>query len=309
MPRWQRVSVHLTEAKDMRHFLYTLIPEEGKSPAALLQHLYISANYHVPDHLDSDSFSRLSSFPHPTLRRFAWTIYKLPADIEKMSTSLWSNLQQLTLRLVSNATLYSFLKTCPNVRYIYIHTLRSSSEAGNVITPIIAHALESLNIGEALDDITETIAPLTAPNLKRLRYGYSIGNGQSRCLEDFLERSGCNLESLGIFCITPRFDMAETKSMLHTPIFTMIPNFSLRLIDDQSNPYYFQTIITESAEIRKLKATAYVHRHPKYCNHYHLGWGTLDISRAYDIDYPFLVKPPSHLYKWMSFIDGTLTSA
>ncbi|PPQ85931.1 hypothetical protein CVT24_009990 [Panaeolus cyanescens] len=224
-----------------------------------------------------------------------------------MRTSLWSNLQQISFRLVSTATLHSFLKTCPNVRCIVVHTLRSLNAAGNAMPPIIAHALESLNIGEALDDLTETIAPLTAPNLKRLSYGYSFGSGQSKCLEDFLKRSGCKLESLCIVCTTPDFDEAETKSMLHTPIITAIPNFSLRLIEDGCDPSFPQTIITETAE--KWRATAYVHHEPK--NHgYHLGWGTLDMAHAYNIDYPFLVKSPKPLPKWtMSFTDGPLTSA
>ncbi|PPR07458.1 hypothetical protein CVT24_007654 [Panaeolus cyanescens] len=307
MPRWQRVSVHLTEAKDMRHFLYTLIPEEGKSPAALLQHLHISANYDAPDLLNSDSFSRLSSFPHPTLRRFTWNVCLMPDFFPRVSTSLWTNLQQISLDITTTRILHSFLKACTNVRFVCINTIRTFIEADNVITPTIAHALQSLNIGLVLGDLTETIALLTAPNLKRLSYENSAGSGQSKGLEDFLRRSGCQLESLCIVCTTPDFDEAETKIMLRTPMFTAIPNFSLHLIEEGCHPSFPQAIIAETAA--KWSATAYVHYEPKNYG-YHLGWGTIDMAHVYQIDYPFLVKSSTPTIKWtVSFTDGPLTSA
>ncbi|PPQ87934.1 hypothetical protein CVT24_012974, partial [Panaeolus cyanescens] len=266
MPRWQRVSVHLTEAKDMRNFLYTLIPEEGKSSATLLQNLHISARYsNAPDLLNSDSFSRLSSFPHPTLRRLTWSNYNSVGDFARVPISLWINLQQISFHMLRAVDLHSCLKACTNLQFIFIHTFYAPTSEGNVITPTVAHTLQSLNIGCVIRDLTEAIGLLTIPNLKRLSFGNSSGPGQSKRLQAFLERSGCKLESLSIVCATPEFDEAETRILLLMPIFTAIPHLSLRLIEDGCHPSFPQTIIAECAG--QWSATAYVHYEPKnYCS-------------------------------------------
>ncbi|PPR02917.1 hypothetical protein CVT24_012210 [Panaeolus cyanescens] len=305
MPRWQKVSVHLPTANDLQEFLFTLIPREGESPAASLQHLHLSAGGSGPN-LDSDSISRLSSFPHPSLRRLTWDNW-FPPDFILVSTSLWANLQQMTFLRTTTAKLHTFLKACTNVRFVYIHFLQTIIRAHETITPTVAHSLQSLNIGCVIGDLTEAIALLSAPNLKRLTYSHSFGSRQSKGLQEFLERSGCKLESLCIVSRTPEFDEAETKFMLHTPIFTAIPHFSLRLIEDGCHSSFPRAIIAETAE--QWSSTAYVHYEPKNCS-YHLGWGTLDIAYTFDIDYPFLVKNSKPIRKWsVALTDGPVTSA
>ncbi|PPR02916.1 hypothetical protein CVT24_012209 [Panaeolus cyanescens] len=307
MPRWQQVSVHLTEAIDMRRFLFTLIPEEGKSPAAILQYLHISADYDVPDLLNHDSFSRLSSFPHPTLRRLTWSNYESPGDFAQVSPFLWTNLQQISFLMLTTADLHSFLKTCKMLQFISIHALHTLVMEGEAITPTVSHTLQSLSIDHVVGDLTDAIALLATPNLRKLTIGPSSSRGHANGLEDFLERSRCKLESLCIVCRTTEFDEVEARIMLHMPIFNAIPHLSLRLLKGLCHPSFPQAIISETAE--KWKETAYAQYEHK-THSYHLGWGTLDLAHFHLYEYPFLVKSHIARPKWLVGItDGPLTCA
>ncbi|PPR02885.1 hypothetical protein CVT24_002309 [Panaeolus cyanescens] len=308
MPRWKHITLHLPTAKDMRRLLFTLIPEKGKSPATRLQYLHLSANYREEDHVDAESLARLSSFPHPTLRRLTWDDYIIP-DFSRVSPSLWSNLEHISFWSTNTSVLLSFLKACENVRFINIHCLETKIDA-NLPTehlPIISRNLQALNIAYVVGDLRESLDLLVTPELKRLSFEHRGGGGQSIGLRNFLERSGCKLECLCIINKSSAFDEKETKIMLRSPIFTAIPHFSLRLTHDACQPSFPEAIIAETAGQWKDIARA-CYEPKNYA--YHLGWGTLDITRSHYIEYPFLIKEVEPTPKWtVALTDGPLVSA
>ncbi|PPR00340.1 hypothetical protein CVT24_004362 [Panaeolus cyanescens] len=312
MPRWKSIFFHFPDTKRLRDLAFTLSPEEGKSSATQLQFLRISSQIHFSEsdeRLCIAAYHRLSSFPHPALRRFSWPCDCGTLDFANMPTVLWQNLQEVSLLTTTTGYLYPFLKACTTLRFMVIDTLHTFIWSGDVdvVTPTIAHALESLNIGRLKGYIAEAFGCLTTPKLKRLSYGHSAGGEETEALQDFLERSGCELESLCIVCKTSKFDEAEATIMLRTPIFTAIPNFSLRLKEDGCDPSFAGSIIAET--VGRWSATTYARYEPNNRS-YHLGWGTLDIAYDYNDYYPFLVKGPVPIPKWtLSYSDGPLTSA
>ncbi|PPR00345.1 hypothetical protein CVT24_004367 [Panaeolus cyanescens] len=293
MPRWKHAWAHLPQESDMRRFLFTLIPEEGKSPATLLQCIHISPQYALAE--TDDLLPRLSSFPHATLQRFALHHgYDLSSD--RIPASLWLNLQQISFsKGITTFTLHDTLKGCPNLRSIWIESLSARHYHG---TPTVAHALQSLKINHVEGDLIHAIDPLTAPNLKRLSYVTQVGQGQSQGLQNFFERSGCQMEGLAIVCNKKIFGREETRTMLRTPIFTAIPNFSLRIAETACPPSFPEKILEETAG--RWSATTYVHYvyRPKHYGFWHFGWGTLDLAKGYGPAYPFLVKSHKPTIKW-----------
>ncbi|PPR02381.1 hypothetical protein CVT24_011723 [Panaeolus cyanescens] len=306
MPRWRHVSFRLPTAKDMQQLLFKLVPQEGISPAIQLQHLHLSVEYLHFDHF-SDFATRLSSFPHPTLQRLTWRSRRIP-EFPHISKSLWANLQQISLSTPRSADLLSFLKACENIQFLNIECLYiEDAESPTTPASVVAPNLRSLNIGAVAGVLTEWLVLLSTPSLKRLSFGHQGGRGESIGLGNFLDRSGCKLESLCIRCRNPAFDSVEAEAMLRSSIFTAIPHISLRLAEDACPASFPQTIIAETAG--QWKDTAYAYYEPKNYA-YHLGWGTLDIARKYDHNYPFLVKHPKPIPKWwVALTEGPLTSA
>ncbi|PPR02886.1 hypothetical protein CVT24_002307 [Panaeolus cyanescens] len=306
MPRWKQLSLHLPTAKDMRRLVFDLIPEPGKSPATQLQHLCLSSQYHQTDHLDFQSLARLSSFPHSTLQRFSWSKYTTP-DFARIPTTLWWRLQQISFSLITERVLLSFLKACDNLRFINVKFLHETVDADPPTAPIVARNLQALNVGMVVGKLTNTIAFLTAPNLKRLSFLHRDGHGTAISLEDFIKRSKCILECLCIICKNPEFGEAETSIMLRSPVFMAIPHFSLRISDKACHASFPQAIIAETAGQWKDTARA-CHEPTNYM--YRLGWGSLDIARIYRIGYPFLAKGPEPAPRWaVHLAPGPLTSA
>ncbi|PPR00342.1 hypothetical protein CVT24_004363 [Panaeolus cyanescens] len=291
MPRWKHAWISLEQESEMRRFLSALIPEEGKSPATMLECLHVS-----PEHtlvLTPDLISRLSSFPHATLRRFALQRGYDAPPFDSIPTSLWSNLQQMSFsNSLSNRALHAILKGCRNLRSMWIKTLRLDVNRPQR-TPTVAHALQSLNIGLVDGDLTQLIDPLTVPNLKQLSYVTRLGNGQSKCLQSFFERSGCELESLTIVCNTSTFGREETRTMLQTPIFTAIPNVSLRIAETACPPSFPRKILEETAG--RWSATIYVHyvHRPKCYGFWHFVGEHLTWQKVITTPTHFLLNPTS----------------
>ncbi|PPQ73556.1 hypothetical protein CVT24_007440 [Panaeolus cyanescens] len=313
MPRWKQVSIHLPSAAEMRDLLFHLIPEEGQSQATQLAYLHLSTAHHQADHLDSESLSRLSSFPHATLKRFRWDEYDshIP-DFRHLSKSLWRNLKQIYFSTITTRVLLSFLKACENLRFVNVNILHTKANANvpTLTTPVLARNLQALNIATIEGNLRDSIFPLLeTPKLKRLSFGQTSGRGHSVVLRDFLERSGCTLEALCIICATAAFNEPEVEIMFNSPVFMAIPHLSLRLAENACHPTFPQAIIAEAVGLRMKTVTARACYEPKNYM-YHLGWGTLDIARSYYIDYPFLVKGVKPIAKWtVALTDGPLVSA
>ncbi|PPQ80954.1 hypothetical protein CVT24_013147 [Panaeolus cyanescens] len=214
--RWRQISIYLPTSELMQSFLCTLIPTEGNSPAVQLEHLHISREYREGPLGNPESLARLSSFPHPTLRRITWDGGFFTPDFSHMPVTLWANLQQMSLARATTNNLLAFLTA------------------------------------------------------------------------------------------TPDFNEAEARRMLQTSIFTTIPHFSLRLLEEVCDPSFPQAIISETAGA--WKDTAYAHHEPQNYSH-HMGWGTLDLARTYHVDYPFLVKGGNPVILWsVSLTDGPSTN-
>ncbi|PPQ74158.1 hypothetical protein CVT24_012876 [Panaeolus cyanescens] len=313
IPRWQQVSIRLPKPEDTYKLVFTLIPNEGESSAVLLQNLQLSREYRESAQLDPEALARLSSFPHSTLRRFSWSGFTTP-DPSHMSTTLWTNLQQVSLEKTTTGSLYLFLKTCRNIRHLNINALHTVPDdpSGLPIKSTTARNLQTLNVGFVMGNLMSSFEFLRTPNLKRLSFQHNgYPRGQITALQGFLERSGCNLRSLFIVCKWPSFDEAETEKMMQSSVFTSIPHLSLRISEKACDPTFPQAIISETLPQLQLewRATAYARYEPKNRS-YHLGWGTLDLARMYNVDYPFLVKDSKPSRKWaVSLSDGPWTCA
>ncbi|PPR03430.1 hypothetical protein CVT24_012699 [Panaeolus cyanescens] len=299
IPRWKRVSLHLPKATYIQNALFALIPEEGKSPAILLEYLHFSSKTPRleldPDILSPQSLARLSSFPHRTLTHLRWpgnNCVTMPNTslVANLATSFWANLQQMSFTFVALEHLLTFLKSCPRLNVINVRSLLAHYDV-HVPSKIVADNLHVLRIAILHGELSKLTKNLATPRLKGLDIGFPFNHGDSFILQEFLDGSGCKLEHLCIGCSRSGPD-AEIQTMLHLPTFAKIPNLSMQL--SSLSPKFMKKFKEEWAV---HKPTAYIrHAESSNNNDYRLGWGTslnaIPSTLATHPNYPLIVYNP-----------------
>ncbi|PPR00343.1 hypothetical protein CVT24_004364 [Panaeolus cyanescens] len=343
--RWTHVAFHMRTSKDLRDLVFAIMPSgsRGKSPAKLLQYLHLSACLNDPADYDIELRSRLSGLAHPALRHFSSSAIGLFPDtlrpgansnsvnasttqgavlhsrLNSNATPLWTHLLQLTFEgETTPAVLRSFFEACPNLRFLYIGTMkiniRHRSSPNSPTPPTIAHNLLVLIIDRITGDISAPFEDFVAPRLKGLflsDYGHPsewFHPNPNACatLVRFIELSGCDLESLcikgfGIRITTLREEFV--RELVGVSVIRRVPNVSLEVREDLCNAETFcEAFMTEMVPggrgalevdaayaVRKVKRRGDV---PVF----HVGWGNLHSER------PGARKGPTAT--WSLVIDG-----
>ncbi|KAF9049044.1 hypothetical protein BJ165DRAFT_1464166 [Panaeolus papilionaceus] len=305
--RWRDVLVHVPTTANMPLFMDALLPSTGESAALMLRTLDVSKDS-FGEQINEDTIRRLSSFPHPTLRRLTWEGATLPT-FQQLDTVLWTNLLQLTFVKLESYILFAFLEACPNIQFLSIGTLLTRANSTSPDHPVLAPKLQALHIGDAGGDVTETLQCIISPRLTRLSFKQSGRGfpGATGRLLGFISRSQCRLTSLSALNVTRSFNEDEARVMLLSKTITDIPHVSLRMPQELCHPSFPQAIIAEVNSAYDRNRT-YAYLEPiNYC--YHLGWGAYDFTRQY-ARYPFIRKSSLPKSKWYVFLrDGPLTSA
>ncbi|PPQ81439.1 hypothetical protein CVT24_001921 [Panaeolus cyanescens] len=166
-----------------------------------------------------------------------------------------------------------------------------------------APQLQTLDVGEVSNDITEDLLHLVAPNLKRLNYLQSEEEfekpGVAARLETFLLQSKCSLSSLSIMHEDQAFWRDEIHYLLASDTICAIPHFTIRAPGSYLHPSDVSWIVSAMSFQPHGAQRAYFEP-SNYC--WHFGWGTYDFLRKYE-SFPFVIKSATERPKWRTCLD------